>query len=304
MPVNLVKTSSRNYLQVQAQILGLIKAELPADAFLESVGERRDDALNFTLFIHQPSDVLMSHGLADKNYFFRKDESGERIASRLSHVFVPGGWLRDRILGSRKLGLSADQVHVVGWPRLDQLLELQASEVPLESAPRKKRVLWAPTHDFARRGNEQVSLSSYPEFEANLEQLETRFDVAVSLHPRNRRDKVPTVEKLLWSDCVISDFGTMVYEAWALGKPVIFPDWIIRDRILEYLPSGTAESVIFSSGIGLHASSFDELCDFVEAGADVDAHTQAFMDSYLAPEYRGTSARRAADLLLQLASLR
>jgi hypothetical protein len=302
MPINLVKTSSRNYAEVQAQILGLIKAELPPGSFLESVESRREEFLNFSLFIHQPTDVLLSHGLADKNYFFRKDENGQRIASRLAHVFVPGNWLRERLLASSRLGLAAERVHVVGWPRLDELLSRQARQDASESPARRKRVLWAPTHDFARRGEDEVSLSSYPEFEPSIEKLEAHFDVAVSLHPRNRRDKVPTVDKLLWADYVISDFGTMVYEAWALGKPVLFPDWLIRDRILEFLPRGSAERVIFQQGIGLHAESFDELCDFIRTGAVIDARTQAFMDSYLAREYHGTSARRVANLLLELAA--
>jgi hypothetical protein len=303
MILNFVKTSSKNYAEVQEQILGTIKAALPAGCWLESIEARREGSLNFTLFIHQPADVVMSHGLADKNYFFRKDENGERIASRLAHVLVPGEWLRQRLLKAEKLGLSPEQVHVVGWPRLDALM----AQVPAGDPPetqRKKRVLWAPTHDYARRGQEQVSLSSYPEFEPHLQQLQAVFDVQVSLHPRNRRDKVPTTEKLLWADYVVSDFGTMVYEAWALGKPVIFPGWIVRDRILEFLPAGSAESVVFRQGIGLHATSFEELREFIHAGAGVDSAVHAFMDCYLAPEYRGTSAHRVADVLLGLTAAR
>ena len=53
--------------------------------------------------------------------------------------------------------------------------------------------------------------------------FEEHFDFEVSLHPRNRKDKRPTTYGILDCDYVISDFGTMVYEAWALGKPVIFP---------------------------------------------------------------------------------
>jgi hypothetical protein len=302
MFVNFVRTKSKNYAKVQEQTLGMIKAALPAGHCLESIGVRREGCLNFTLFIHQPADVVLSHGVADKNYFFRKDKNGERIASRLSHVLVPGEWLRKRLIGSKKLGLSGEQVHVVGWPRLDTLIARQTQLDSEPTIPRRKRVLWAPTHDYARRGQEQVSLSSYPEFEPYVQQLQTEFDVQVALHPRNRRDKVPTNEKLLWADYVISDFGTMVYEAWALGKLVIFPGWIIRDRILEFLPAGCAESVIFRQGIGLHATSFGELRAFIHAAQAIDPIVYAFMDNYLAREYRGTSSQRVADVLLRLAA--
>lgn len=300
MSLNFVKTSSRNYAAVQEQILGTIKAHLPEGSWLESIGARREGHLNFTLFIHQPADVVMSHGLADKSYFFRKNENGERITRRLSHVLVPGEWLRRRLIDSKRLHLEPAQVHVVGWPRLDLLLDAQGGLNDQPAISRRKRVLWAPTHDYARRGEEQVSMSSYPDFEPHAQQLEADFDVQLSLHPRNRRDKVPTTDKLLWADYVISDFGTMVYEAWALGKPVIFPAWIIRDRILQYLSPECAEGVIFRHGIGLHASSFEELREFIHAGVGIDSTVHAFMDEYLAPEYRGNSARRVADLLLGL----
>lgn len=301
MSINFVRTPSKNYAQVQSQILGLIQAHLPAGSFSETEGVARDGRLNFTLFIHQPADVVMSHGVADKNYFFRKDEEGARIANRLRHVFVPGQWLKRRLVASKRLELAEHQVHAVGWPRLDGLLELQAQRPQEPRDGRRLRVLWAPTHDYARRGDEQVSLSSYPGFEPHLALLEQKFDVQVSLHPRNRRDKVPTVDKLLWADYVISDFGTMVYEAWALGKPVIFPDWVIRDPILAYLPAGSAERHIFSEGIGLHPSSPDELMDMISSGAGICAATEAFLHEYLAPEYTGCSARRTATLLAELA---
>lgn len=300
MPINFVRTSSRNYAEVQSQILGLIQARLP-DGFTQTEGVARTGSLNFTLFIHQPADVVMSHGVADKNYFFRKDEQGERIANGLKHVFVPGQWLKRRLVASKRLDLAADQVHAVGWPRLDTLLELQAQRSPEPRDGRRPRVLWAPTHDYARRGDEQVSLSSFPGFEPHLALLEQKFDVQVSLHPRNRRDKVPTVDKLLWADYVISDFGTMVYEAWALGKPVIFPDWVIRDPILTYLPAGSAERHIFSEGIGLHPSSPGELMDMISGGAGICPATLSFLQDYLAPEYTGCSAQRTAELLTELA---
>ncbi|MCR6663413.1 MAG: CDP-glycerol glycerophosphotransferase family protein [Luteimonas sp.] len=302
MPLNLVTTTSKNYAGVQDHILSLVKNFLPPGSYSQSVEEYRQGAFNFSLFINQPADAVMSHGAADKSYFFRRHENGGRISNSLKHVLVPGEWLRSRIINSKKLTLSADQVHAVGWPRLDDLLARQAAMAPDEVAGRRKRILWAPTHDYARRGEDLVSLSSYPEFEPYLERLSERYDVQTSLHPRNRPDKVPTSDKLLWADYVVSDFGTMVYEAWALGKPVIFPDWLIKERIAAYLPKGSAESHVFREGIGLHPASFEELCEMVEGGAGIDAVVSEFLDAYLSPEYRGRSSERIAQLLLRFSA--
>ena len=71
--------------------------------------------------------------------------------------------------------------------------------------------MWAPTHDFRKRGEEKRSTSSYPDFDAFTAQMEERYDYHVSLHPRNRKKKRPTADLLVEADVVISDFGTIVY---------------------------------------------------------------------------------------------
>ena len=101
------------------------------------------------------------------------------------------------------------------------------------------------------------------------------------------------------ADYVISDFGTIVYEAWALGKPVIFPSWIIGDRIQRYLPR-TAEAKIFNRGIGLHANSIDEVIDFIDSGAGIDNKVETFLEDYLPARYRGVSSQRVAQVLEEL----
>ena len=297
--VNFVRTPSKNYAEVQAQILGQIQAHMEPGAFTETLSEKAEGRLNFSLFIQQPSDVVMSHGVADKNYFFRGAEDGERIANSLAHVFVPGDWLRERLLNAKSLRLSPDQVHAVGWPRLDRLLKQQAA---YRSGPRqtaKPKVLWAPTHDYARRGEDRVSTSSYPDLLPYLDYLNEHLDLDVSLHPRNRKDKKPTEQKLIECDYVISDFGTMIYEAWALGKPVIFPSWIIGERIVQYLRQA-AEAHIFREKIGLHAQSPEEIVALATSGVGLDSATTTFLDSYLAPAYRQDSSRRIAGLLKSL----
>jgi len=41
---------------------------------------------------------------------------------------------------------------------------------------------------------------------------------------------MPTMQPLVDADVVIADAGSTIYEAWALGKPVIFPDWLGKGR--------------------------------------------------------------------------
>ncbi|MGI9086040.1 MAG: hypothetical protein ACR2FE_12280 [Aeromicrobium sp.] len=302
--INFVHAESTNYAGVQQQILGAITRHLAPGEFSITVGKRAPGSLNFSLFIHQPTDVVMSHGVADKNYFFRKDDDGECISNRLAHLFVPGEWLKRRLLGAKKLEIDAERIHVVGWPRLDALLATQQKMPVVPRSPgARPKVLWAPTHDYARRGEEKESNSSYPELLEFVPMFEKHFDFAMSLHPRNRNDKQPTHHSLLACDYVISDFGTIVYEAWALGKPVIFPHWLIGDRIKRHLGK-SAEAFIFQERLGLHADSPQQVIDFVMGAAGIDARTTAFLDDYLAPAYAGRSGERVAALLQSLSAPR
>ncbi len=300
--INQVHTRSKNYAGVQEQILGAITRHLPPEEVSSTVGTLAPGLLNFSLFILQPTEVLMSHGLADKKYFLRKDDDGEYISNRLQHLLVPGEWLKRRLLKQKGLEVDAERIHVVGWPRLDALLAAQQEMAVVPRAPgARPKVLWAPTHDFARRGKDKDSLSSYPELLELVPMLEKHVDLSISLHPRNRKDKQPTQHSLLDCDYVISDFGTIVYEAWALGKPVIFPHWLIGDRIKRHL-GHTAEALIFHERLGLHADRPQQMIDFVMDGASIDARTSVFLDDYLAPAHAGTSGARVATLLQSLAA--
>ena len=300
--INLVHTKSKNYAGVQQQLLDAITKHLPPQDVSTTVGVLAPDSLNFSLFILQPTDVLMSHGLADKNYFLRKDEDGEYISNGLKHLLVPGEWLKQRLLRTKDFEVDAERIHVVGWPRLDALLATQKTMPVVPRAPgTRPRVLWAPTHDYARRGKDRDSMSSYPELLEFVPMFEKYFDFSVSLHPRNRKDKQPTHHSLLDCDYVISDFGTIVYEAWALGKPVIFPHWLIGRRIKEYLGK-SAEGFIFREKLGLHAKSPQQMIDFVMDGTTIDRRTLSFMDDYLAPAYAGHSGERVAALLQSLSA--
>jgi hypothetical protein len=299
--INYVLDPVESYQKVQEQLLGLIDSALP-----EPLPTRGPDyipgALNFSLFIRMDSDVTMSHGVADKNYFWTTDALGRRIANSRRHVLVPGHWLRRRILDSQTLTLGKDQVHVVGWPRLDMLIgELRPPARKPLIGDGKPRILWAPTHNRRRRGEAARSTSSFPTFQRYLRALSKFAWVDVSVHPRNRTDRTPTGASMPRADIIVADFGTTVYEAWALGKPVIFPRWLLADRIADHLP-GSAESYIFEKDIGYHPRAFDEMIDIIKAGPVITPDVTEFMNDYLEPKYFGRSSARVAELLTSIAA--
>lgn len=299
--INFNLNTSANYREVQRQLTDLVQLHLNKNDYTETHTLRQPDALNFSWFIREDTDVVMSHGVADKNYFWMNNPyTGKKYINGLKAVLVPGDWMRQRMLNSSHILLKEDQIISAGWPRLDLLRQLQAS-VAVPSPSEAIKILWAPTHDKRKRGAEQRSTSTYPEFEVDAQRLANQFDVASSLHPRNRKDKEPTVDKLLRSNVVISDFGTMVYEAWALGKPVIFPRWILKDSIETYLPN-SAEAFIFKNRIGYHPESYQELLAILENGPVIEPAVHDFMQSYLDNYRSGCSGEKVAKALLSLAA--
>lgn len=310
-PVNFVYNASPDYKRVQDQIFGLIRDELRGVEVTDTVEERSPEAINFGLHIRlgrgerarpMPIDVLMSHGLADKSYMLAVEHgTRRRLVNAYEHVLVPGDFIRNRILRlpwyrslRSPITLTADQVHNVGWPRLDKMVGEPRRREPGD----RLRVLWAPSHDISNR---KAPFSSYPAFQAYLPRLEERYDVRVSLHPSNRTDKSPTVGALDWADVVISDFGTMLYEAWALKKCVVMPSWLMPSDMTRSLDRRmSAEGRVYARRIGSHARSFDELVEMIDANQPPDAEVRRFMDGMLDPGYRGRSAARIAELLTTL----
>ncbi|AEG31696.1 hypothetical protein [Thiomicrospira cyclica] len=319
-----VTEAGLDYRQVEKQIFDIIQADLPQGSYLTVRYEiilkkiifkllklkknnlyrnslyRKKCTYTFDLFVRGGADILMSHGVADKNYLTMRDENGECYINRRKHVLVPGPWLKNKLLNHPKVTLNENQIHCVGWPRLDELIDLQNKYKSNQKPTEKVKVLWAPTHDRRKRGKEGLSTSSYPEFGQWTALLEGRYDFTKSLHPGNKVvNKKPTVDALIEADYVISDFGTIVYEAWALGKPVIFPNWLIGKRIQENL-KGSAEAYIFENKIGLHAESIDDVIEFIEQGEGINRDVKDFIEQYLPEAFIGNSAKSLADVLKQI----
>ena len=312
-PVNFLHKTDDSYDQVQAQLFDLIRAELPPGAARDTRDVRDEHAVNFGVHIRWgrgekatplPLDVIMSHGLADKSYLLAQDvRTGRRLVNSYEHVLVPGPWFKHRLVRRRlhpdprkRVTVPSERIHVVGWPRLDPLYAELPTQRPAPDG--RLRVLWAPSHDLSRPGRGGRPFSSYPAFGEHLPALQQEFDVRVSLHPSNRTDKSPTTGALTWADVVVSDHGTMLYEAWALGKCVVMPTWLMpAEMTSDPRFRRNAEGHVYRRRIGNHASSFEELVEMVRAHEPPGRDVVEFMAGILEPATRGRSASIIADLL-------
>ncbi len=283
MKINFVKevTAYKNALDA---IIDPIRKYLPESTVTPKSGVK--GAVNFCLFIrsHAPAPrVLMSHGAADKNYI-KKDN-----ADRFDWLFVPGPAYKEKHI---KMGTNTDKVFVVGWPKLDPIFQGFITR----SESDKLRVLYAPTHNAIK------VVSIFPRFNGYLDKFPPEVEVINSPHPARKQDRMPTLQALVDADVVISDSGSMIYEAWALGKPVIFPDWLVKDGVVKRF-KGSFEAKIYEQDIGYHARNFDHLLELVdEAVRDgVDNQVKAFMERVCPAEFNGKSGKTIAYILKELA---
>ncbi|CAB4330178.1 unannotated protein [freshwater metagenome] len=341
----------KTYPNVQQQIFDLIEAQLPPGVVTHTVEDAVSGAVNLSLFIRQgreqddshkvAAEVILAHGIADKRYFFTQDSTTSMpLANEYEYLLVPGSWHVNRLIEGTyrrnphyQITVEQKQIKKVGWLRLDPLIH--ESKHRDREPHHRLRILWAPTHNVIPRSNEKiidtVAPSSLPGFKTHVKQLAERYIFRVSLHPRNRSDRTPTGNQLVWSDVVISDFGTMVYEAWALGKPVIFPRWAIDVETLITRNPLSAESYIYRNRIGLHPESLAEMQEMLDeiqshlvgnylirllkrltriktprkSAADYRGKGVAeFVDHYIDPTNRGQDAKRTANVLIEIAQTR
>jgi len=287
--VHFVYVSSDKLRTLEEEFSEGVSGELPGWESSSSILKTRPDAVNVTFFIYRRAHIMMSHGVADKNYLSRMDPKGGYEINKYHYVCVPGEWLKKKLLSTPGVELNADQIRIVGWPRLDALLKADKKrrDLPQDALPSKKRkVLWAPTH--AGGSDRDYAISSYPGMLAYEDRLAREFQYTASLHPNLREGGKPTFEALVEADIVIADRGTMVYEAWALGKPVIFPSWLIGEGNRRY-DLGSAEQHIFENNIGFHANSIDELIDMAESVEGIGSGVEEFIGSYISKDSLGKS---------------
>lgn len=232
-----------------------------------------------------PNDIFMSHGIGDKDYWL-----AEYIAS-FPHAIVPGPAWKKRI----EKGGYKGKVHVVGYTKLDPVFQGDYTRQKRE----KPYVVWAPTHVYHRNFKGR---SSYPQCIELIKEIPDCYETGLAFHPSARKEKDVTMQELLDADVVIADAGSTLYEAWALGKPVIFPDWICKKDILNKFAPGNLEYEIYSKGIGYHAKDMIDLIDLIERALvnGMQPAEAEFMENIFPTELRGVSGKKAAEVLLNI----
>src|SRR5699024_8409882 len=158
-----------------------------------------------------------SHPVSDRNYH-GKSRRAHLELGRFRRIFVLGQWLRERILSTHhELALDPGRVVATEHPLIDVLRWLAAQGGTRQRRDRR-RVLCAPAqvrHEFE---GESYSTSTITSFAPYLEDLKQCFEVAVSIHPRDRKnsplgsstDLSPVAEQLVASDVVISDCSSVI----------------------------------------------------------------------------------------------
>lgn len=246
-----------------------------------------------------PRDVFCSHGIGDKNYW---------IASRIAgynHAMVPGPAWKERIEAGREAAGFGGEVHVVGYTKLDPVFQGEYAKQPRESG--KPYVVWAPTHGY---NNKYKGRSSYPQCLKLIKEIEATglYDTCLALHPTSRmnrrRKQNVSLQELVDADVVIADAGSTLYEAWALGKPVVFPDWICKDDVLGHFKRDpeNLEYQIYDKGIGYHAQDMKHLIKLIGVALRDGMKDQEieFMESIFPSELRGRAGEAAAKVLKSL----
>lgn len=243
--------------------------------------------------------VFVSHGIADKRW-------RDTVTPYYRATFVSGPAWTIRLL---EHGAQQHTIFEVGYAKLDPLYARRAAR-PLNGKP---VAVWAPTHGgggnafaFAEEPPNTIyaARSSWWHRDQILGLLDDdRIETVECPHPRHRCDGRATFDEFVRADVVIADGGSTIYEAWALGIPVVFCDWATRWGHTNGSSRGSMEEAIYVQQIGRHAAEPDGLVDAVLAAAD-EGITQAELD-YIEPilprAYRGVSGRLHAETLLDLA---
>lgn len=247
-----------------------------------------------------PGGVLVSHGIADKGI-----RVGAKLRDSFAYVTVPGPAYAERAL---ETGYPASRIVELGYPKLDPIFQGLVEPLPRDD---RIRVVYAPTHggggerlhlnDTAPPAITAARRTSYWFRDEVTKQLDPEvFDVVLALHPRHRPDRQATLAEYVGADVVIADGGSTIYEAWALGIPVVFPSWLTRGG--HSLGKRTTEAKIYRQRIGRHADAPGQLAKLVRQAAEegMQSGETALIDYVFPPAYRGVSGKLHAEFLMSL----
>jgi hypothetical protein len=287
-----------NYIDVVKKLAAPIVKYLPKAA--AGFVDRPCPGLNLRFFSSQrinqqgkypvgPYDVFMSHGIGDKGYW-----AAENICD-FKYVLVPGPAWKEKILAG---GYKGD-IFEVGYTKLDPIFngEYQRQKYA------KPVVVWAPTHGY---NNKHRGRSSYPWCVQLIDEIPGVYEKILALHPTSKvaryQKQDATLQELLDADVVIADAGSTLYEAWALGKPVIFPDWLCKKDVMGHFQSDNLEYQIYDKQIGYHAKDMKHLIKLIDTALEKgmgEAETE-FIENVFPSKFRGCAGEKAAQALIEI----
>jgi len=243
--------------------------------------------------------VFVSHGIGDKNW-----RNGQRVGKEFDFVFVSGPAWTSKMVAER---VPNHQIVEVGYTKLDPVAQ---QLLPRPAASTRVRVVYAPTHGG---GGEHAHgmpgdptshasrLSSHHSRHHIVDLLaDDRFELVEALHPRHRDDGRSTLVEYVDADVVIADGGSTMYEAMALGIPVVFPDWLVADA---HRGNSTFEGDVYRQQIGRHVHHPGDLVGLVldAASGGITDSERVFVEQILPAAYVGESGRLHAEALDDIA---
>lgn len=265
--------------------------------------ELDEDSVSISLFPNVKSDIHIMFDLADRNHLRQVDSERTPYLSNFKKILVPGRWMQRRLLQDKRLKLNPSSIVAVGSPRIAYLQKLSSTKKTEPHTMDKPNVFFAPLHSnwLDSSGRPMSSEASMTPFFNTLKD-HCNFDVAVD--PRNKPNKRPITEQLLNADVVITDYTSVIYEAWALGKPVIFPRWLLGEKIFDKAPD-SAEAYIYENNLGHHASSLNQLCDFIKNWQSIGLGegVETFLDDYLGNHKSSNPSILIANVIDRLADI-
>jgi len=280
MKINFVIPNiNTRYYNIIMDFINPIIKWLNKDKFIISE-DQREDCLNVIFFTEiEPKykSVFISHGLADK--LWRNYNS----VKNFTFIFVSGTLWKEKYINQ---GFSADKIFINGYTKLDDIF----SKPKITS----NKILFAPTHS----PNSPVSL--YTKIEKYLKDYD---NIIYSIHPANKENSLTTKNEYLKTKIVIADSGSTIYEAWSLGIPVIFCDWLILKNIYMCFPN-SFEQYIYQNQLGYHAKNVEELHYFLH-NLDklvITEEVNKFIEKIFPTYLRGKSGKLTAFYLDQLSS--
>lgn len=230
-------------------------------------------------------NVFMSHGIADKNWrtFARTD--------KFDYVFTSGDLWKEKLI---KQGMNPDKILINGYTRLEETYKKQ--DTYEKKCKDKKTILFAPTHN-----NYYDNICIYDRYADLMELVKDKYNVLISNHPHNKDSRQITSDEYLEADVVIADFGSTIYEALSLDKPVVFLDYLVGNTICEK-SNGSFEQYIYMNKIGYHASDINDAVFLIDEAINcgVDRISIEFINGILPKELRGNSGIITAKYLMEI----